>query len=114
MDGADNKMSLMKRIASPRLVWFAYSAKYTPAATPIGAPIAVPNAQISTLPKIAFASPPDSSPGGGVISVNSERLIAAAPLPSVVHKIQPSQNKPKSAAAAESVSTTALITLRLR
>ena len=111
IDGADSRMSLMKRIVSPMKRLFAYSARYVPAATPIGVPIRIAISDMIALPKNALSRPP-SEPGGGVISVNSAGLIALMPLISAVHKIHTSQNRPKIVAATASVSATAFLMRR--
>src|SRR5579885_3351813 len=91
-------MSLTKRMVSPSARLRAYSARYVPAATPIGVPIRMATSDIAALPKKALARPP-SAPGGGVISVNSAGVWAAMPLPSAVHRIQTSQNRPNAVAS---------------
>src|ERR1700742_3959727 len=111
IEGADNRMSLMKRIVSPISRLLAYSARYVPAPTPIGVPIRIAISDMIALPKKALSRPP-SEPGGGVISVNNAGLIALMPLISAVHKIQTSQNNPKIVAATASVSAIAFLMRR--
>src|SRR5258706_8011507 len=68
---------------------------------------------MTALPKKALSRPP-SEPGGGVIWVKSEGLIAARPFISVVHRIHASQNKPKPVAASDRTSATAFLIWRRR
>ena len=113
IDGADSRMSLMKRITSPSRRPRAYSARYVPAAMPIGVAIATASAHISSEPANALSRPPDTSPGGGVICVNRCGPNAARPRLTVVHRIQTSQNRP-SAVAAAAISIVAPLTIRRR
>jgi hypothetical protein len=65
IDGAAlNRMSLMKRTTSPERLPRLYSARKVPARMPVGVPIRVAINVITTLPKIAFSSPP-LLPGAG-------------------------------------------------
>src|SRR4249920_3073481 len=105
-------MSLRKRIDSAIQRSFAYSARYVPAAMPIGVAISTANTQIIMLPAIALSRPPPSSPGGGVIWVNSIGLNAVTPLDRVVQQIQTRKARPISAAAPER--SRAILLVRLR
>src|SRR5688572_30384755 len=114
MEGADSRMSLTKRIVSPRRAdqrVRANSARYVPASTPIGAPNSTPSRLIRMLPNIALSRPP-SSPGGGVILVKRSRSSAEMPLRSVVHTIHVSQNRPKIVAIVASTWATMFFTRR--
>ena len=79
---------------------------------PIGVPSSVARVTIASEPKIAFASPPISACGGGVISVKSDRLIPPTPRRTVSTRIQISQKMPNAIASSASVSATALRSLR--
>src|SRR6266852_9186574 len=102
IDGALNRMSLIKRTTSPKPLRRLYSARKVPARMPVGVPIKVAIRVIITLPKIAFNSPP-ALPGGGVIWLNSAGVIAAAPFHSRVHRTRTSHKRPKPVAATDSV-----------
>jgi len=103
----------MKRMAVPRRVWLAYSARKVPASTPIGVPSAIASALITALPKKALSRPPRSS-GGGVIMVNRSGPKLAMPLLTVTHRIQTSQNRPKTAAATANSMASRSLSLRLK
>src|SRR5271165_1788823 len=104
MDGALSRMSLIKRTTSPKRLPRLYSARKVPARMPVGVPIKVATRVITTLPKIAFNSPP-ALPGGGVIWLNSAGVIAATPFHSRVHRTRTSHKRPKPVAATDSVMT---------
>ena len=70
----------MKRVTVAEHPLLAVLREVDPASTPIGVPRASPGPTIVTEPKIAFARPPLSAWGGGVISVNSDS--ASPPNPS--------------------------------
>lgn len=84
IDGADSRMSLMKRITLASQLFWPYSARYTPARMPIGVPTNVASATSSRLPTIAFARPPPAVFGGGVDSVKSASDSPPTPRCSVV------------------------------
>src|ERR1035437_5169443 len=65
---------------------------------PIGVPIRVASSDMSRLPKMALARPP-VLPGGGVVWVNMERLMALSPCAIRVHTNHTSQNRPSSTAS---------------
>src|SRR5271169_6025394 len=112
MDGALSRMSLMKRTTSPKRLPRLYSARNVPARMPVGVPIRVAIRVITTLPKIAFNSPP-ALPGGGVIWLNSAGVIAAIPFSSRVHSTRTSHNSPKAVAMTDKAMTKPL-TIRRR
>src|SRR5437879_6339413 len=107
IEGALNRMSLINRTTSPKRLPRLYSARKVPARMPVGVPIRVATRVITTLPKIAFNSPP-ALPGGGVISLNSAGVIAATPFHSRVHRTRTSHKRPKAVAATDKVVTTPL------
>ena len=74
-----------------------------PARTPLGVPISVAMPTMIIEPTIAFASPPPSTFGAGVISVNVWAVRPLKPSVAVVHRIQISQKRPKAIAASDSV-----------
>src|SRR5688572_5672462 len=80
---------------------------------PTGVPSTIASRLITMLPKKALSMPP-SSPGGGVICVNSARLIEPRPLLNVVHMIQTSQNRPKIVASTASTWATMFLARRAR
>ena len=57
-----------------------YSLKQTPKKIPQGIPPTQAKVTITTLPKMALASPPPASPGPLGRAVNSSQLTAAPPL----------------------------------
>jgi len=63
---------------------------------------------------MAFARPPVSACGGGVISVKSESEMPPSPSRVVSIRIQTSQNRPKAIAASASESARTLTNLRRR
>ncbi len=107
IDGALNRMSLINRTTSPKRLPRLYSARKVPARMPVGVPIRVAIRVITTLPKIAFNSPP-ALPGGGVIWLNNAGVIAATPFHSRVHRTRTSHSRPKAVAATDRVVTTPL------
>src|SRR5271166_1812028 len=107
IDGALNRMSLIKRTTSPKRLPRLYSARKVPARIPVGVPIKVATKVITTLPKIAFSSPP-ALPGGGVIWLNSAGVIAANPFHSRVHRTRTSHNRPKAVATTDRLMTVPL------
>src|SRR6266403_516291 len=107
IDGALNRMSLIKRTTSPKRLPRLYSARKVPARIPVGVPIKVAIRVIITLPKIAFNSPP-ALPGGGVIWLNSAGVIAATPFNNKVHSTRTSHKRPKAVAATDRVMTSPL------
>src|SRR6266478_3196368 len=111
IDGALNRMSLIKRTTSPKPLRRLYSARKVPARIPVGVPIRVAIRVITTLPKSAFSSPP-ALPGGGVIWVNSAGVIAAIPFSSRVHRTRTSHKRPKAVAATDRVMTMPLVIRR--
>src|SRR5689334_16014486 len=66
---------------------------------------------ITRLPAIAFSRPP-SLPGGGVICVNTLKLIAPTPFTSSVPRIHTSTPRPIAIASTDIASPTRLMTLR--
>ena len=104
IEGALNKMSLIKRTTSPKRLPRLYSARKVPARMPVGVPIRVPVTVIITLPKIAFNKPP-ALPGGGVIWENSAGVSAVIPFSSNVHRTRTSQSSPNPVAATDRVMT---------
>src|ERR1700730_1177321 len=104
IDGALSRMSLINRTTSPKRLPRLYSARKVPARIPVGAPIRVATRVITTLPKIAFNSPP-ALPGGGVIWLNRAGVIAATPFDSRVHRTRTSHKRPNPVAATDSVMT---------
>jgi hypothetical protein len=83
-----------------------------PAVTPVGVPSKVAAPTIINDPKMALDRPPVSACGGGVISVNTARLMPLTPKRTVSANIQINQNRPKAIAASDSVNAMALIRLR--
>jgi hypothetical protein len=69
----------------------------------MGVPTKVASSTIMNDPKIAFAKPPPSSLGGGVICVNKLRLKPPKPSRKVSHNIQSSQNTPNAIASSDKV-----------
>ncbi|MNZ92595.1 hypothetical protein D3C78_1116230 [compost metagenome] len=92
----------MKRVAGASQPRSPNSARYTPARMPIGVPSRVPKKVIFSEPAMALIRPP-SEPGGGVILVNTSRLMPARPLTSRVYRIHASQNRPNPIASSEAV-----------
>ena len=80
IDGALNRMSLMKRITEVSLSCLPYSARYVPANRPSGAPMPTPITVIMIEPMMALRRPPSVDPGGGVSWVKTARLMPARPL----------------------------------
>jgi hypothetical protein len=68
MEGAESKMSFIKRVAAANLLRWPNSARKMPHKMPMGVPIKRPKSVIIRLPKMALRKPP-SMPGGGVSSV---------------------------------------------
>ena len=108
MEGADSMMSVTKRVSSAVLLWSPYSAKYTPANTPMGVDTSTVKPTISRLPTMALAKPPPSEPGAGVDCVNMFQSKAAKPLDSSTLRIQSSTNRPSAMAPSERVRPMAL------
>src|SRR5215813_5376206 len=90
IEGALSRMSLMKRTNSPKRLPRLYSARKVPARMPVGVPIKVAINVITTLPKMAFNSPP-ALPGGGVIWLNNAGVIA--PILASRALLQPQQHQ---------------------
>ena len=112
IEGALSRMSLMKRITIVSFSWRPYSARYVPASMPSGAPIATPRNVIMIEPTMAFASPPVFDPGGGVICVNTDRLMPPNPSQNSVKRMSPRKVMPKTAAALHSARMMRLRRLR--
>ena len=108
MDGADSMMSVTKRVSSAVLLWPLYSARYTPASTPMGVDTSTVKPTIIRLPTMALARPPPSEPGAGVDWVNMFQSSAAKPLVSSTLRIQSSTNKPSTIAPSDRVRPMAL------
>ncbi len=74
----------------------------------------VASVTITTEPKMAFARPPVSAIGGGVISLNTDSASPPNPSRTVSNRIHASQNRPKPIASSDSVSAMTFMRLRLR
>ena len=98
IDGALRRMSLTKRTTSPNRLARAYSARNVPARIPVGVAMAVAIPVIITLPAMALSNPP-LLPGGGVICMNNDGVIAPTPLIKSVDNTRTSHISPKPVAA---------------
>jgi hypothetical protein len=79
---------------------------------PMGVPSSVANPTITTEPKIAFARPPVSASGGGVISVKVASASPPTPRRTVSNRIHNNQKMPKAIAASDNTRATAFTRLR--
>ena len=98
IEGALNKMSLMKRTAVASFEFAPYSARYVPARMPIGAPIAKPIPVMIMLPTIELSRPP-TTPGGAVFFVKTSSDNPPTPFHSSVPRMMASMVRPRAVAA---------------
>ena len=98
IEGALNKMSLMKRTTEASRELAPYSARYVPARMPTGAPRAKPIPVIIRLPTIELRRPP-TTPGGAVFFVKTSSDNPPTPFHSSVAKMMVSMLRPKAVAA---------------
>ena len=113
MDGADNIISVTKRVTAAMRLRSPYSDKYRPASTPTGVLIKVQQPTNIKLPTMALARPPPSEPGAGVLAVNNDRSIAESPLNSNTPRIQDRNSMPKPIADIDKARPILLVRLRL-
>src|SRR5204863_4697224 len=111
IEGALSRMSLTNRTTSPNRLPRAYSARKVPARMPVGVPTSVAMRVIARLPAIALRRPP-LLPGGGVIWVNRDGVIAPMPLISSVPSTSTSHSNPKAVAATDSPMISQLLSRR--
>src|SRR5438874_7856617 len=111
IEGALNRMSLTNRTTSPNRLPRAYSARKVPARMPVGVPTSVAMRVIAKLPAMALRRPP-LLPGGGVICVNRDGVIALTPLISSVPSTSTSHSNPNAVAATDSPMTSQLVRRR--
>ena len=98
IEGALNRMSLMKRTIVASFEFAPYSARYVPARMPIGAPSARPIPVMIRLPTIELSKPP-TTPGGAVFLVKTSSDNPPTPFHKSVPRMIASMLRPRAVAA---------------